>query len=780
MLKSIKGKIVYLSMVLVVMPSLNVPGTTTVGKYIWRGEYKRALNKSNGHDKDTKARLMLINGKADTAYELLVGEKDNFRKGLAAFKAGKHQEALRYLEKPVGNDFLEGYRLLLIGKIFFNGLSFESSAQATAKFIRNYNGNTLPPCEFYREGCDIFVISCLNKNYKTNLVSYANNYDLILSPFVKIHLSRAYLDWDMPEKALEMYTEAVSGKDGIESANTARYTEKADCSKVLEYARALGYIKTEEYREAAKNPETFSERVTNSVLLDLTGELITGFGTFNSEDLSNIISDLLEEGHLRSAELMVNILSQTDELWLARYLRGRYLEESGRPIEATRIFGKIFHSHASVELKKDALTRMAKIAYRRGKFSKAVKYYRTFGMYYPGDRRSLRSLDIAARIEVIRGNYGNATKIWDKIPEIGYKSKRAFDAALSNAVLNYFINNKLKSYRLLKDLSGVDNYRKDGVFYWLSRTCPSEQEDYWLTRLTSDYPESFYAKAALWGSESPMFVRDNNIIINSSGLYKAEQTEREFYDSCFTDTESKDILRDNDLYRSFRYFMINGFHDEARICVELLIHRFIDNRDVLMEICRYARREGFLYPVISILHSGEFYGRGNNIPEYLRYPIAYTDLIYDNCSRRRIPVELIMSVVKAESSFDHRAFSRAGAMGLMQFMPSTATWIGKKMGEEDITEEQIYSPDFNIGAGVYYLDYLLDRNDDSVVAALAGYNAGLSKMSRWRKQFNPNKNPILAVELIGIQETRNYVKKVLNYMSVYTAITGGDHSWDMQ
>jgi soluble lytic murein transglycosylase-like protein len=78
-------------------------------------------------------------------------------------------------------------------------------------------------------------------------------------------------------------------------------------------------------------------------------------------------------------------------------------------------------------------------------------------------------------------------------------------------------------------------------------------------------------------------------------------------------------------------------------------------------------------------------------------------------------VDLLASLVKAESGGNVRAVSRAGARGLMQLMPATASQLGV---------EDSFQPDENLRGGSAYLDALLTRYHDNLALALAAYNAG--------------------------------------------------------
>jgi hypothetical protein len=87
-----------------------------------------------------------------------------------------------------------------------------------------------------------------------------------------------------------------------------------------------------------------------------------------------------------------------------------------------------------------------------------------------------------------------------------------------------------------------------------------------------------------------------------------------------------------------------------------------------------------------------------------------------------LDVDLLASLVKAESGGNSRAVSRAGARGLMQLMPSTA----KNLGVEDS-----FKPDENVRGGSTYLDALLTRYHDNLALALAAYNAGPDAVAKY-------------------------------------------------
>ncbi len=105
-----------------------------------------------------------------------------------------------------------------------------------------------------------------------------------------------------------------------------------------------------------------------------------------------------------------------------------------------------------------------------------------------------------------------------------------------------------------------------------------------------------------------------------------------------------------------------------------------------------------------------------------------------------LDVDLLASVVKAESDGNARAVSRAGAEGLMQLMPGTAAGLGV---------QDRFQPDQNVGGGSAYLDALLTRYRDNLALALAAYNAGPEAVDKYHG-------------IPPYHETRAYVARVIH------------------
>ncbi|MHA1113054.1 MAG: lytic transglycosylase domain-containing protein [Alphaproteobacteria bacterium] len=130
---------------------------------------------------------------------------------------------------------------------------------------------------------------------------------------------------------------------------------------------------------------------------------------------------------------------------------------------------------------------------------------------------------------------------------------------------------------------------------------------------------------------------------------------------------------------------------------------------------------------------------------------------------------LIYAVMRQESGFNARAKSPAGAHGLMQLMPRTATFTSKRERFVGNRRHKLYDPETNVTLGQKYLRYLLDHprvQGDLFLLAVA-YNGGLGNLSKWKRRAVFNDDPLLFIEAIPSRETRIFIERVLANLWIY-------------
>ena len=149
----------------------------------------------------------------------------------------------------------------------------------------------------------------------------------------------------------------------------------------------------------------------------------------------------------------------------------------------------------------------------------------------------------------------------------------------------------------------------------------------------------------------------------------------------------------------------------------------------------------------------------------LRFPVLYRDVIETNASRYGVDPSWVYGVVRQESAFVPDARSQSGALGLMQLMPSTGRHAGRKINISIRSSQALLNIENNLRLGVSYLKDVLGRNNGNEVLATASYNAGPNRVNSWMPEKAMDAD--IWVETIPFSETRDYVKNVMSYTTVY-------------
>lgn len=148
-----------------------------------------------------------------------------------------------------------------------------------------------------------------------------------------------------------------------------------------------------------------------------------------------------------------------------------------------------------------------------------------------------------------------------------------------------------------------------------------------------------------------------------------------------------------------------------------------------------------------------------------RFPLAFKQMVEPQAKKYQLDEAYIYAVIRRESAFSDKAYSHAGAMGLMQLMPRTAKSVAKKMNIHYKNKSVLFLANKNIQMGSFYLRSMFDRNNERQILASASYNAGKHRVNRWLPD-----EPMAAdiwIETIPFKETREYVSAILSYTAIY-------------
>jgi soluble lytic murein transglycosylase len=216
------------------------------------------------------------------------------------------------------------------------------------------------------------------------------------------------------------------------------------------------------------------------------------------------------------------------------------------------------------------------------------------------------------------------------------------------------------------------------------------------------------------------------------------------------DAELAKIAADPGLVRT-RELLLNEMTNEAnlewRVAVDALA------ADAQVQAVRLASGWGWhLQAIASAARQGIF-----NDYELL-YPRPYDTEVRRAADVTRLPASLIYAVIRQESLYRADAASSAGALGLMQLLPTTARLTAHKVGLKAPTRAELLIPAVNVPLGSAFLKSLLDRADGQSPLAVAGYNAGPAAARRWLPETPMDTD--IWVENIPYNETRTYVQRI--------------------
>ncbi len=641
---------------------------------------------------------------------------DSLADAMRAFESGSFATVLELSTVRQSNPWLEVYRLCVRAEAFLAaGDSAASAGRAVSASRLVYSGEA----GGHPAGGRLIDIVILCGGSEIVLPFFTDELPASLAPRSLLLMGQHYFELGDSSAAASCLTLAARGRPGEEE---------------------MGLL-----NELADNGTLYARGISREIVADFASAAISA-------------------GDDATAKRLIGLVRLTGEYsWLADILEADLLAASGKRSKALARYRSVFRSGTCpVEGKKEALQRLAALQYRMKRFRDSSVSYRTYGIYYPDDPLAEMSTDRAARIDVASGRWDAAVDTWKRIADAGPETLIGREAILGMAVSLERMGRKSEACAVLIDnLQGVRGGFRAAYLYWIVRTCGDEQlrSDHAMI-LSGESAHSFYSRVI---EDGPGFL---TVAMDRTDIPVISLLEITTRKAPFPGTGT---AVDHPSLGAFRYFAGEGMKLEASDCARgyIAAQEGHDGASGIGIIYREAREAGIesLCLELVVANPDLFAGRDDYI-EFL-YPFVYGCEIDGGSDKRYLPPEMVLAVIREESRFDENVMSPAGAYGLMQIMPSTGEWIGGKIGRKGVTVSDLRDPGFNVAAGCWYLRFLLDRAEDSIVAALAAYNAGHGRMRSWKKKFRPHRDPLAAIELIGPSETRRYVRRVLDSMAVY-------------
>ena len=211
-----------------------------------------------------------------------------------------------------------------------------------------------------------------------------------------------------------------------------------------------------------------------------------------------------------------------------------------------------------------------------------------------------------------------------------------------------------------------------------------------------------------------------------------------------------------------------GQRDRAEAELRLLYRRGRGNPLLTQAILTFAGQANMTALATQVAASSQ--SEDGRPRDFARFPLP--TLLPDG--GYRVDPSLLYALALQESRFDASAISRAGARGILQIMPATASYVANDPSLRGENLARLHEPGFGLELGQRYVHYLARHEtvNGDLIRLLAAYNAGPGNLSRWLPSAQHRQDPLLFIESIPINETRVFVQRVLSFSWVYASRLG--------
>ncbi|MFC6979834.1 transglycosylase SLT domain-containing protein [Microbulbifer taiwanensis] len=483
-------------------------------------------------------------------------------------------------------------------------------------------------------------------------------------------------------------------------------------------------------------------------------------GSSQAEECDAVFARWMKDGKL------------TRELaWRRHYLA----VESGNLDLATYIAGKMDGTH-------ERMAKLLRSVHRDP--DQLLDYSRFIGEKPQNHEQEYRSIVLHGLHRLARKDAASAEQAWQRYQASYLFGDSERDEILRDLAYQYARQDQLESLRkLVKEQKFADAYSIEWLARQSLRELDWEQVAFWIDRLPEK--EQQQDRWLYWKARSLEELYGKGRADSAVPLYRKAAEERSYYGFLAADTlgqkysfvdrpapvtpkqveqmaarpamqRARELQAIGELYharREWNYATKGMSHEE------------------LLTAGKLASSWGWYHKSIQSVLAADYLDDLE-----LRFPLAFADIVDDVGKRMgkksALDPYLIYAVARQESHFSHDAKSHAGALGLMQLLPSTARATARRAGVRYRRSWDLLSPSTNIALGSFYLNSLLNRFDNNRFLAAAAYNAGPTRVAGWLKETKNQLPYDVWIETIPYSETRRYVQNVLAYTVIYAYRSG--------
>jgi soluble lytic murein transglycosylase len=227
---------------------------------------------------------------------------------------------------------------------------------------------------------------------------------------------------------------------------------------------------------------------------------------------------------------------------------------------------------------------------------------------------------------------------------------------------------------------------------------------------------------------------------------------------------------------TIRLLLAAGLYDDALNELRFAQRAYGTSRAIDATIAWVYNRQGDLRRAISAMRRAypqHLTSDGHEVPREILeiiFPLTYWESIRKHSAARGLDPYLIAALIAQESTFDPGIRSAANAWGLMQIVPATGRRLARSLGIRRFTTAMLTNPETNLRLGTLYFSRLVEQFGGTHYA-LASYNAGESRVVRWKAE-RPGLDQDEFIDDIPFPETQNYVKRILGTAEDYRRLYG--------
>lgn len=516
-----------------------------------------------------------------------------------------------------------------------------------------------------------------------------------------------------------------------------------------------------------------------------------------TEEADQAISRVTEFKSSEKAKIEVNFEQRIKRISIL-ILKGYY----SVALEELTVLEKDSRNASRDDIYREARVQIAKVLYSLGYHDRAIEEFKK--NYELFDDAAIRqdSIYYIAKSKLKLGNKYDAIgwfeKVWTQFPDGSLAASSMYEAA--NVYLRDDEEDKAVSiYKLLIDKYPNSDLVVDSLWQvgWINFRSGNYQEALnYFSEMESRFPASvLYERSAYWSARASQKLGDtesaksyfNKLMMRSPFSYYgvlAKRRAEEF--GIELDQIPKQLLS----IQSSSQGSKAGLHLEKAIKLFELGFR-ADGIDEFMK-ARSVKTDDkyFWYTAARITYGEGIYDQAISIskiyfkdvvaglaevqdPEFwnMAYPRGYMNAVTYEAKQNSLDPLIVYALIKEESSYNPAAVSSAGAVGLMQIMPTTGEFIAEKISLKNYNNSFLEDYRINVKMGSWYLASLLSQFDGDLIKALAAYNGGPGNAAKWEGKFG-NLEDDEFIESIPIWETKEYVKKVLRSYWEYKRIYG--------